>query len=88
MSGELHISSFVLRVRPQATGAVAATLAGLEGLEIHAVAEGKIVVTLESASEQHIVRTLDHMQGLEGVLAANLVFHHAEPAASLEGSSP
>ena len=83
--GDIHISSFVVRARPEAVDAVSRRLAGWDGVEIHATAAGKIVATLECASENRIVETLDRIQRLDGVMAANLVFHHAEPARDLEG---
>jgi nitrate reductase NapD len=53
----------------------------LEGVDIHGgVEQGKLVVTLETQSEGEIVERLNRIQALEGVLAANLVFHHVEPA--------
>ena len=44
------------------------------------IEEGKLVVTLETATEGEIVERLNRIQTLDGVLAAALVFHHFEPA--------
>lgn len=85
---ELHITSFVIRARPADAPGLARLLAERLGVEIHAVADGKIVATLESPSEQHVTDALDAMQRLDGVMAANLVFHHAEPAQEPKDTRP
>jgi periplasmic nitrate reductase NapD len=81
MPDEIHISSFVVHAYPQALDAVAAAIAAMPGAELHARSpEGKLVVTLESASESAIVGCLERIGSLQGVLAATLVYHHWEPA--------
>jgi nitrate reductase NapD len=80
MADELHISSLVVHGRPERLGALRTDLAGLPGVEIHAAsASGKLVVTLETGSEQEILARLATISALEGVLAASLVFHQVEP---------
>jgi periplasmic nitrate reductase NapD len=82
MIGELHIASLVVRCRPRRMARLKRAITALPGAEIPADdAEGKLVVTLEAASEQAIRRQLDAINALPGVLSATLVFHHAEPAA-------
>ena len=82
MIEELHIASLVVRCRPERIAELERALATLPGAEIAATdASGKLVVTLESASEQVIARRLEEIGALPGVLSATLVFHHAEPAA-------
>jgi periplasmic nitrate reductase NapD len=80
MADELHISSLVVHGRPERLGALRTDLASLPGVEIHAAAaSGKLVVTLETGSEQEILTRLATISALEGVLAASLVFHQVEP---------
>ena len=79
MPEELHISSLVIHRRPEREADVAERLAEMVGLEIHAGSGGKLVVTLETATETEVVERLTAIQLLEGVLAATLVFHHFEP---------
>ena len=88
MPDELHVSSLVVHCRRERAAEVAATLRGLDGVEVHGgVPEGKLVVTLETATEGDIVERLGQVQGLDGVLAANLVFHQFEPTHSREASA-
>ena len=73
MPDEIHIATLVVHSRPERARAVADRLHG--GVEA-----GKLVVTLETASEGETMERLSGIQALDGVLAAALVFHHSEPA--------
>jgi nitrate reductase NapD len=80
MTDELHVSSLVVHGRPERLEAIRAELVRLAGIEVHAAAPtGKLVVTLETASEDEIVARLTTISLLDGVLSATLVFHHVEP---------
>ena len=81
MPDEIHISSLVVHSRPERARAVADRLRGVASVGVHGGVEaGKIVVTLETATEGEIVERLNAIQIFDGVLAAALVFHHSEPA--------
>ena len=59
---------------------VADALGAVDGAEVHGgIEQGKLVVTLETASETEVLEHVRYIQGLNGVLAATLVFHHFEP---------
>lgn len=77
---EAHLSSLVVHARPESHGAVRAAIAALPGAEIHAEAECRFVLTLETESEDQIVEALRHLDGVPGVMSTALVFHHIEPA--------
>lgn len=80
MPRELHLSSLVVHTRPEALPAVARALETL-GCEVHlASPEGRLVVTLEAEDGRDLAETVTQLQTLPGVLAANMVFHHSEPA--------
>jgi nitrate reductase NapD len=80
VADELHVSSLVVHGRPERLDAIRAGLARLAGVEVHAAAPtGKLVVTLETESEDEIVARLTAISRLDGVLSATLVFHHVEP---------
>ena len=80
MPEEIHVSSLVVHSRPWQATAVAARLREMPGVEIRGGIEaGKLVVTLETATEGEVVDRLNAIQLLDGVLAATLVFHHFEP---------
>jgi periplasmic nitrate reductase NapD len=78
---EFHISSLVVHSRPERVHTVADRLRGMDGVAVCGGTEaGKIIVTLETATEGEVVERLNTIQLLDGVLAATLVFHHFEPA--------
>lgn len=79
-AAEAHVSSLVVHVRPENVDGARAALLAMPGVEIHAEASGKMVVTLETANETEIVERLHEISRLDGVMSAALVFHHNEPA--------
>jgi len=82
MLGEVHIASLVVRCRPGRVEELERAISALSGAEIAAAdASGKLIVTLESATERVIALRLEQIGALPGVLSATLVVHHAEPAA-------
>ena len=87
MPAELHISSLLVHARPSALAEVHAAVAALDGVEVHGASpQGKIVVTLETASEGDIVERLTAIRELAGVLSTVLVFHQVESLELSEGA--
>jgi nitrate reductase NapD len=72
---EVHISSALVHVLPEATPEVARTVAALGGAEVHFADGGKIILTLEAASSADIADRLAVIGRQPGVLAATLVYH-------------
>ena len=77
-AGEVHVSSLVVRARPERMAEIAAAIARLPGAEVPAAERGRIVVTLETSGEQDVVAAIHEIGSWPGVLAATLVFHHVE----------
>ena len=75
---EAHVSSLVLHVRPKACPGSERRWPRCQGVDVPAGDGGKLVVTLETASEADIVARMNEMSLLPGVLSAALVFHHFE----------
>lgn len=73
-----YISSAVVLTRPAAMDGVAALIAGMDGVEVHAAVGGKIVVVIEGASSGMLGDRLAQISVLDGVMAANMVFEHME----------
>jgi nitrate reductase NapD len=81
MHAELHISSLVVHAKPAVLDAVCRAIGALGGAEVHASnAQGKIVVTLETANEGDVLARLEQIGRLDGVISAALVYHHVESA--------
>ncbi len=84
MSDEIHIASLVIQVQPRHRRQVMEMLARLPDNEIFSgEADSKLVFVFEAGSAAALQETIDAVRDLEGVLAANLVYHHHESASSL-----
>ena len=79
VSTGVNISSVIVGALPAAAEQVAAQLRQLAGVEVHVVADdGRMIVSIESASEGATVSTFEAIRQLPGVLSASLVFHQYE----------
>lgn len=75
----INISSVILGVAPADAAKVGERLAALAGVEVHALVEdGRMIVTIESASDGATVDTFEVIRQMPGVLSASLVYHHFE----------
>jgi len=78
-SDGIHIAGLVVHTRPENLQRVRAGLERLSGAEVHAVdPRGKLVVTLEAASDGIIADLLNVIPELPGVIACTLAHHHSE----------
>ncbi|PLK69221.1 glutamate synthase [Rhizobium sp. TH135] len=73
-----HVSSAVVLTSPAAANGVLAALSEIPNLEVHAAEHGKIVIVIEGSSSGEMGAILAAISSLEGVMAANMVFEHAE----------
>ena len=78
LSDEVHISSLIVQAMPDTVPAVAASVLAMPGLEIHAAADGKMVVVMETADEGEIVARISEINLLNGVMSVNLVYHQVD----------
>ncbi|SHM62226.1 chaperone NapD [Roseibium suaedae] len=80
MSETVHIASLLVQAHPQDRAAIEAGILGLGcGAEVaHSDEQGRLIVTLETASEAEIVDALTNIQLLTGVVSASLVYHQAD----------
>ncbi|NVP58570.1 chaperone NapD [Mycoplana rhizolycopersici] len=79
-----HVSSAVILTSPATAGGVLEALAEVPNVEVHAAEQGKIIIVIEGRSSGEMGATLAAISGLPDVMAANMVFEHAE---SLEEGS-
>jgi len=73
-----HISSAVVLALPARLEEVGGRLATMPGVEVHASEGSRIVITIEGTSSGALGETLTAISVMDGVLAANMVFEHAE----------
>lgn len=75
----MDISSVIVGARPEGAQQVKHSLEALDGVEVHTVAEdGRMIVTIESPSEQDTVKTYEVISVLPGVLSVAMVYHQVE----------
>lgn len=76
---QLNISSVIVHPRPGEAEAVTARLAGLAGIEVHAVADdGRMIVTIETENDGAMADSFDAINKTDGVLSAAMVYHQTE----------
>ena len=79
VSTPAHISSLIVAARPEGMEGLRAAFAALPGVEIHAAAEdGRLIVTVETASEEATVERFETIRQLPDVLSAAMVYHQYE----------
>ncbi|WP_117196441.1 chaperone NapD [Rhizobium terrae] len=77
-SKRYFVSSAVIVVRADKTDATVEHLSKMPGVGVHGVQDRKIVVVIEGGSSGELGASLAEISGLDGVVAANMVFEHSE----------
>ena len=72
-----HISSAVVRAVPSHLSRLLSELVAMDGVEVAAVEQNKIVLVMEAGSAGELGATLTRISLMHGVLAASMVFEHA-----------
>lgn len=76
-----HVSSAVVNVIDTHLDAVEDALLDMEGVEIHGGDSTRVIITIEGYSTGQLGDCLTRINLMPGVLAANMVFEHAEDEA-------
>jgi nitrate reductase NapD len=75
----MNISSIVIHTRPQDSSSLLGELAELPGVDVHAaLADGRIVITVEDTPENSPAETLMYVQNMQGVLNAALIYNYCD----------
>jgi len=73
---EYHVASFVAHAMADAIEDVSNAIDAIDGAEVHATGEtGKIVFTVEAASQKLIGRHIDELRLHTGLLSLSPVYH-------------
>jgi nitrate reductase NapD len=78
MIPQAHIAGLLVRARPEKAAELAARIGARPDHEVHAVADGKVIVVLEAASERLLADRMDELRREPDVLLVNLVFHQVD----------
>ncbi|MGD9784901.1 MAG: chaperone NapD [Hyphomicrobiaceae bacterium] len=77
----MNICGVLVHADPARIERVRASLATIEGLDVHEIADGgRIVVTVEDTAQALALDALAAIHKTDGVVAAALVYHHFEPS--------
>jgi nitrate reductase NapD len=75
----MDISSVIVGTRPEGAQQVKQLLEAIDGVEVHTVADdGRMIVTIESPTEQDTVKTYEVISQQPGVLSVAMVYHQVE----------
>ena len=75
----MNIAGVLVHARPECEAEVAASLACLDGVEIHTKTDdSRFVITVEEQGHHHMSDTLIKLNHIKGVLSAAMVYQHAE----------
>ena len=82
---EVHIASCVAFTRPDALEGVVAAIrrSGIAEVPRHEPS-GRLVVLIERASAREVLDVMDAIRALDGVLAIQLAYQHAETEAEMQ----
>ncbi len=72
---EYHVSSFVVRVRPQDGPPVSAVIQSVTGLEVHAEEQGKLIVTAEAANVRELAKLSAVLEETDKVMSVAPIYH-------------
>lgn len=81
---DVHIASFVVQHRVEASEAIDAYIAASDDLDLAVRAQTRSVVLCECADQYAVLDRVDALRALPGVLNVALVYHHAEPREALD----
>jgi nitrate reductase NapD len=75
----MDISSVIVCAKPEDSRQLQDGLEAIEGVEVHTVAtDGRMIVTIESASETETVANYEVISRLPGVMSVSMVYHQVE----------
>ncbi len=72
---EYHVSSFVVRVKPQHGPSVSSVIRSIAGLEVHAEEDGKLIVTAEAINVRELANLSTNLQETDKVLSVAPIYH-------------
>lgn len=84
----LNICGCLVHTVPATTNRVAAMIAATDGCDVHAISDGRIVVTVEDTAEMRASETIMAMHQIAGVLTVTLTYHHFEQIDPAEVVAP
>ena len=80
----MNISGVLVYAAPKQADSVSKQLSAIEGVEVHAVENGKLVVTVENKNINALADQVMQFQEMQGVMSVAMVYQHNEDDESLD----
>jgi nitrate reductase NapD len=87
-ANEIHIASFVVQHREEASSALASWIAASDDMELARSEGTRSIVLCECADQYGLLDRIEALRAVPGVLNVLLVYHHAEPGDALDLPMP
>lgn len=80
MQTSWHVCGLIVQALPQHISAVSAALSALPGSEVAAsdAGQGKLVVVMEAARSDALLKQIESARNIANVLAVSLVYHQQD----------
>lgn len=79
----MNISGVIVYAAPKQVDSVENMLSAIEGVEVHAAKDGKLVVTVEHENINALADQVMQFQDMPGVMSVAMVYQHNEDDESL-----
>jgi nitrate reductase NapD len=73
-----NVCGVLVMVAPQRAAEVEAALSAMEGVEIHANQNSRLVVTVEGPNDRDFANRINAFSDIRGVLSTSLVYHEID----------
>ena len=81
----MNISGVIVYAAPNQAESVEKSLNAIEGVEVHAAEDGKLVVTVEHENINALADQVMKFQDMSGVMSVAMVYQHNEDLETLNG---
>lgn len=81
----MNISGVIVYAAPEQSELVVKGLTAIEGVEVHAAEDGKLVVTVEHENINSLADQVMQFQDMPGVMSVAMVYQHNEDLETLSG---
>jgi nitrate reductase NapD len=75
---DYNVCGVLVMARPDSALQVQAVLSAMQGVEVHANNNGKLVVTVEGPNNRDFANRIQGFSDIRGVLSTSLVYHEIE----------
>jgi len=74
----MNISGVLVHAQPKRMDALSDELNAIDGVEVHAAKDGKLVVTVENEKLNALADQVMAFQHLKGVMSVSMVYHESD----------